>query len=123
MLATIGKGWASRVFFSDNGSTGMEVALKMALRATGKRYGWQGVDGHEVGVIGLKGGYHGDTVSREAVRRLTLLTVVADRVHGRLRSEHIQHRCRLVPRAWTLVLPSGSNNPKWQGPGLSGRGR
>lgn len=40
----------------------MEVALKMALRATGRRYGWQGVDGHEVGVIGLKGGYHGDTV-------------------------------------------------------------
>lgn len=40
----------------------MEVALKMALRATGKRYGWQGVDGHAVGVIGLKGGYHGDTV-------------------------------------------------------------
>ena len=62
MLETIGKGWASRVFFSDNGSTGMEVALKMALRAAGKRYGWQGVDGHEVGVIGLKGGYHGDTV-------------------------------------------------------------
>ena len=28
-----GKGWARRVFFSDNGSTAMEVAVKMAIRA------------------------------------------------------------------------------------------
>jgi dethiobiotin synthetase/adenosylmethionine--8-amino-7-oxononanoate aminotransferase len=62
LLSTVGKGWASRVFFSDNGSTAMEVALKMALRASGRRYGWQGEVGEEVGVIGLRGGYHGDTV-------------------------------------------------------------
>jgi adenosylmethionine-8-amino-7-oxononanoate aminotransferase len=60
---TVGDGWADRVFFSDNGSTGIEVALKMALRATGRRYGWDGDVGGEVGVIGLRGGYHGDTVS------------------------------------------------------------
>ncbi|THH16664.1 hypothetical protein EW146_g4006 [Bondarzewia mesenterica] len=34
-----GKGWASRAFISDNGSTGMEVAIKMALRAWTVRYG------------------------------------------------------------------------------------
>lgn len=61
---TVGEGWADRVFFSDNGSTGIEVALKMALRATGRRYGWEGEVGGEVGVIGLRGGYHGDTVSQ-----------------------------------------------------------
>jgi dethiobiotin synthetase/adenosylmethionine--8-amino-7-oxononanoate aminotransferase len=60
---TVGKAWADRVFYSDNGSTGIEVALKMALRAAGRRYGWEGIDGSEVGVIGLRGGYHGDTVS------------------------------------------------------------
>ena len=62
LLSTVGEGWASRVFYSDNGSTGIEVALKMALRASGRRYGWDGDVGGDVGVIGLKGGYHGDTV-------------------------------------------------------------
>lgn len=64
LLQTVGAGWADRVFYSDNGSTGIEVALKMALRAAGRRYGWKGEDGTEIGVIGLRGGYHGDTVSR-----------------------------------------------------------
>ncbi len=50
----------SRVFFSDNGSTGVEVALKMALRAARVRYGWAADS--PIGVIGLKGGYHGDTM-------------------------------------------------------------
>jgi adenosylmethionine-8-amino-7-oxononanoate aminotransferase len=67
---TVGQGWADRVFFSDNGSTGIEVALKMALRATGRRYGWEGEVGSDVGVIGLRGGYHGDTVSPPLVKKL-----------------------------------------------------
>ena len=33
-----GRGWASRVFFSDDGSTGMEVAIKMALQSSVRRY-------------------------------------------------------------------------------------
>ena len=63
LLSTVGNGWADRVFYSDNGSTGIEVALKMGLRASGRRYGWKGEVGGDVGVIGLRGGYHGDTVS------------------------------------------------------------
>ena len=50
----------SRVFFSDNGSTGVEVALKMALRAARVRYGWAADS--KISIIGLKGGYHGDTM-------------------------------------------------------------
>ena len=49
----------SKVFFTDNGSTGMEVAVKMALRATCLRYGW---DKSDVQILGLKGSYHGDTI-------------------------------------------------------------
>ncbi|KAJ3776094.1 PLP-dependent transferase [Lentinula raphanica] len=76
-----GHEWASKVFFSDNGSTGMEVALKMALRTFVRRReaylisdgGFlSGIDKvnkrrkrtyeRRLGVIGLKGSYHGDTI-------------------------------------------------------------
>jgi bifunctional dethiobiotin synthetase / adenosylmethionine---8-amino-7-oxononanoate aminotransferase len=50
-----------KVFYSDNGSTGMEVAIKMALTAACERYKWDVPKG-DVGVLGLKGSYHGDTV-------------------------------------------------------------
>lgn len=50
----------SRVFYSDDGSTAVEVAVKMALRAARLRYGW--ASSTEIGIIGLKGGYHGDTI-------------------------------------------------------------
>ncbi|KAK7424039.1 hypothetical protein QQX98_000649 [Neonectria punicea] len=50
----------SRVFFSDNGSTGCEVAVKMALRAARVRYGWD--QDTKLGILGLKGSYHGDTI-------------------------------------------------------------
>ncbi|KAM5378666.1 hypothetical protein ACJZ2D_004465 [Fusarium nematophilum] len=50
----------SRVFYSDNGSTGCEVAVKMGLRAARLRYGW-GAD-EQVHILGLKGSYHGDTI-------------------------------------------------------------
>ncbi|KAI9454575.1 PLP-dependent transferase [Lactarius psammicola] len=57
-----GKGWASRAFISDNGSTGMEIALKMALRVSSKRFGFAPQEQKKVGVLGLKGSYHGDTI-------------------------------------------------------------
>ncbi|KAK4969317.1 hypothetical protein LTR66_011686 [Elasticomyces elasticus] len=50
----------TRVFYTDNGSTGMEVAVKMALKAATQRYGWDASD--EVLILGLKGSYHGDTI-------------------------------------------------------------
>ncbi|KAH0833175.1 pyridoxal phosphate-dependent transferase [Lanmaoa asiatica] len=58
-----GVGWASRAFFTDNGSTGMEVALKMALRSfsiTGKELAPG--DKKDLWIVGLKGSYHGDTI-------------------------------------------------------------
>ncbi|KAF8896527.1 onanonoxo-7-onima-8-eninoihtemlysoneda [Infundibulicybe gibba] len=59
-----GKGWASRAFFSDNGSTAMEVALKMALRAYSMKNQSElgGADKSALGILGLKGSYHGDTI-------------------------------------------------------------
>jgi dethiobiotin synthetase/adenosylmethionine--8-amino-7-oxononanoate aminotransferase len=63
LLATLQNPRLNRVFFSDNGSTGMEVAVKMALRASCQRYGWSKDDGGSpVAILGLKGSYHGDTI-------------------------------------------------------------
>lgn len=50
-----------KVFYTDDGSTATEVGIKMALRAVCKRHGWDGAK-EEVGVLGLKGSYHGDTI-------------------------------------------------------------
>lgn len=59
-----GKGWAARAFFSDDGSTGMEIALKMALRNFCRNNPGKvnDTDQKELGILGLKGSYHGDTI-------------------------------------------------------------
>lgn len=60
LLRQLGNPRLSRVFYSDNGSTGTEVAIKMALRAARLRYGWGPRE--ELSILGLKGSYHGDTI-------------------------------------------------------------
>jgi adenosylmethionine-8-amino-7-oxononanoate aminotransferase len=45
----------SRVFYSDNGSTAVEVAIKMALQ-----YWWNSGEERRV-IVALENGYHGDT--------------------------------------------------------------
>ena len=61
----------SRVFYSDNGSTGVEVGIKMAFKAACARYNWAepetdsnstGSALRDIGVLGLKRSYHGDTI-------------------------------------------------------------
>jgi adenosylmethionine-8-amino-7-oxononanoate aminotransferase len=55
-------GWFGKVFLADNGSTGMEVAIKMALQAQMQR----GQPQRTV-IAGLAGGYHGETIATLAV--------------------------------------------------------
>lgn len=63
LLTNLGNPRLSRVFFSDDGSTGVEVATKMALRAAKLRYDEkETTTSSRLEVIGLKGGYHGDTI-------------------------------------------------------------
>ncbi|KAG9126465.1 hypothetical protein FRC07_003316 [Ceratobasidium sp. 392] len=65
-----GAGWADRVFYSDDGSTAVEVALKMAVRAVAlrRRRGNEAeanlnrAERPELGILGHKGSYHGDTI-------------------------------------------------------------
>ncbi|KAK8515581.1 hypothetical protein V6N12_075615 [Hibiscus sabdariffa] len=70
LLDGVGKGWATRVYFSDNGSTAIEIALKMAFRKFSSDHGIfpellknNPADScHELMVLALKGSYHGDTL-------------------------------------------------------------
>ncbi|KAL6157986.1 hypothetical protein ACJBU6_03795 [Exserohilum turcicum] len=50
-----------KVFYTDNGSTATEVGIKMSLRAASKRYEWDS-NREDIGILGLKGSYHGDTI-------------------------------------------------------------
>lgn len=61
LLKTIDNPRLTKVFYTDNGSTGMEVAVKMGLRASCDRYGWNASQ-EQIGILGLKGSYHGDTI-------------------------------------------------------------
>nr|POF02268.1 isoform 5 of bifunctional dethiobiotin synthetase/7,8-diamino-pelargonic acid aminotransferase, mitochondrial [Quercus suber] len=60
LIEELGNPRLAKVFYSDNGSTGMEVAVKMGLRATALRKGWSADE--NVKILGLKGSYHGDTI-------------------------------------------------------------
>ncbi|WZZ91254.1 hypothetical protein YC2023_119833 [Brassica napus] len=70
LISFIHAGWASRVYFSDNGSTAIEIALKMAFRKfcvdheTLLEFS-EGRDEKKhivVKVLALRGSYHGDTL-------------------------------------------------------------
>lgn len=70
LLEGVGKGWASRTYFSDNGSTAIEIALKMAFRkflfdheALFDPWRPDISEKHiELKVLALRGSYHGDTL-------------------------------------------------------------
>ncbi|KAL3613916.1 Bifunctional dethiobiotin synthetase/7,8-diamino-pelargonic acid aminotransferase, mitochondrial [Castilleja foliolosa] len=66
LLEGVGKGWASRVYFSDNGSTAVEIALKMAFRKflSDNDLLNENVNGKSIDlkVLALRGSYHGDTL-------------------------------------------------------------
>ena len=70
LLSGPGSGWARRVFYSDNGSTAVEVALKMAFRTHliskhGEGCLGEGLDFDpgKVAVVTQRKAYHGDTLA------------------------------------------------------------
>ncbi len=86
----------SKVFFADNGSTAVEVALKMALH-------WQKLGGQaqRTRYATLENGYHGETVAALSVSDLGLY---AD-----------PYRALLFPALTLTGLPyrSGPEDPRW----------
>jgi len=57
-LLAVGPPGLSRVFYSDNGSTAMEIAIKMAFQYWRQKKG----GGKREEFLALSGGYHGDTI-------------------------------------------------------------
>ncbi|CAI5741561.1 unnamed protein product [Peronospora destructor] len=69
LLASIGKGWASRVYYSDDGSTAVEVALKMAFRKyvldhklDYSEFTFDEATGSKMVTLAQANCYHGDTL-------------------------------------------------------------
>lgn len=83
LIQTVGKGWADRVYYSDNGSTAIEIAIKMAFRkyicdnnllgmSTSK---FTTIDQkYNLKVLGLKGSYHGDTLGAQDAQAPSVYT-------------------------------------------------
>ncbi|KAI3317305.1 hypothetical protein HD806DRAFT_515500 [Xylariaceae sp. AK1471] len=93
----------SRVFFSDNGSTGMEVAIKMALRAARVRYGWS--PDTKIDIVGLKGAYHGDTMGTMDCAEPNIYNEKVEWYEGRgVWLDHPQIQC--VAGEWKVQVPS-----------------
>mmetsp|Transcript_34023 Transcript_34023/g.55120 ORF Transcript_34023/g.55120 Transcript_34023/m.55120 type:complete len:831 (+) Transcript_34023:36-2528(+) len=62
LLSGPGAPWATRVFYSDDGSTAMEIAIKMAFRTYIRDHNVSPADAPKLEIIGLSESYHGDTL-------------------------------------------------------------
>ena len=85
MVKGVGAPWASRAFFSDNGSTAVEVGLKMAFRKYMKDHDLLEKEEIGIDVLGLHGAYHGDTLG-------TMNAVAPSVFNGRLQTPWFQGR-------------------------------
>ena len=72
----------AKCFYTDDGSTAAEVGIKMALRATCKRYEWDGST-EKIGILGLKGSYHGDTIGAMDASEPNIFNEKTDWYRGR----------------------------------------
>ncbi|GJQ12326.1 hypothetical protein GpartN1_g4117.t1 [Galdieria partita] len=59
LLETVGYPWANRAYYSDDGSTAIEIAIKMGLRLYSTRHG---STHQQLEVLSFFGSYHGDTL-------------------------------------------------------------
>ena len=60
----------SRIFYSDNGSTSTEVALKMAIQ-----YWWNKGNKHRKKILAFNNSYHGDTFGAMSVSDRSVFTL------------------------------------------------
>jgi len=90
------QGHFGKVFLADNGSTAVEIALKMALQAHAQRG-----QGQRTKFAALEGGYHGETVGALSVSDLGLY------------SDPYRPLMFPVAKLGPLPLRSGPDDPRW----------
>ncbi|CAK4749557.1 hypothetical protein LEN26_011750 [Aphanomyces euteiches] len=103
LLSTVGHGWAKRVFFSDDGSTAVEVAIKMAFRKYAVDHNLPFDFSHtkqEPIVLAQTNCYHGDT--------LGVMDVAEPSVYNR--SQHPWYKPRALFAAPPTVAIAPSSN-------------
>ncbi|KAL5549073.1 hypothetical protein UlMin_004304 [Ulmus minor] len=132
LLEGAGKDWASRVYFSDNGSTAIEIALKMAFRKF--------LNDHEslssflsddsagrctqLAVLALTGSYHGDTLGAMEAQAPSSYTGFLQQPWYTGRGLFLDPpTVFLCNNTWNLSLPEGmlSDNSKFQNINFSSR--
>ncbi|KAI5069010.1 hypothetical protein GOP47_0015311 [Adiantum capillus-veneris] len=79
LIKLIGKGWANKVYYSDNGSTAVEIAIKMALRKYLRDHqlltkASQNRNTLNLKVLALRDSYHGDTLGAQEAQAPTAYT-------------------------------------------------
>lgn len=123
LLEGVGKGWASRTFFSDNGSTAIEIALKMAFRKFSFDHGilldflmTNTTKNHiEFKVLALRGSYHGDTLGAMEAQSPSSYTSFIQQPWYTGRGLFLDPpTVFLCNGSWNLSFPNGmhSGNPK-----------
>ncbi|KJE93388.1 hypothetical protein CAOG_04181 [Capsaspora owczarzaki ATCC 30864] len=97
--------WATRVFFSDDGSTAMEIALKMAFRKRANDLGLASqIAKTELKVIGITNAYHGDTIGTMDAANPTVFNSKDNWYRGR-GLWFAPPTMRLYRGQWQIVLP------------------
>lgn len=98
MLLSVAPPGLSRVFYSDNGSTAMEIAVKMAFQY------WRQVEGggERKEFLGLTGAYHGDTIGSVSAGGIDLF-------HGIFRP--LLFPVRRLPMPHCYRCPYGRSRP------------
>lgn len=121
LLEGPGRGWASRVFYSDNGSTATEVGLKMAFRKYYVDAGLVSKDGNQrakdlvnkgaddlppLRIMALDGSYHGDTLGAMDMQSPSVFTGPMQTPWYQPRGLFLQPPSLAIRHGkWTVALP------------------
>lgn len=89
----------NRVFYSDNGSSAIEISIKMAIQY------WKNLNEERTGIISLQNGYHGDTFGAMSVGYLPhFFSMYSDKLFS----------CTQVPVPHRYRLPNGFDLDEYQ---------